>query len=153
MKLIKLVTCSNLTAWIQSFAYISVRLFWCEILTLQETKEGAFSQKKNLSNCLSLFNWNSRSEVILRKQKKAQITFIEKQESPPAWTQEAYRPPCSDPPPPLAGPDPPWLDLIPPGWPWPPLAESADWPPPWQTDRHVSKHNLPIILCTRAVNM
>ena len=77
-----------------------------------------------------------------------------KQESPPAWTQEAYRPPRSnnsfcchilaDPPlrldltpppagpdPPLAGPDPPWLDLTPPwtwpppGWTWPPRT----WPP------------------------
>ena len=43
------------------------------------------------------------------------------QESPPAWTQEAYRPLCSpilaDPPPPADWPDPPTrLDLSPPHW-------------------------------------
>ena len=116
-----------------------------------------------------------------------------KQESPPAWTQEAYRPPCSeysfccpiladpppwltpptppgwltwlpwltDPPPPADWPDPPsagWLTPPPPrlDWPpqldWPPPAESADWPPPCrQTDRHVSKHYLPVVLRTRVV--
>ena len=72
-----------------------------------------------------------------------------KQESPPAWTQEAYRPLCSDysfccpiladppppppagpDPPPAAGPDPPWLDLNPPpgSWTWPPPG-SLTWPP------------------------
>ena len=75
-----------------------------------------------------------------------------KQESPPAWTQEAYRPPCSkyflccailaDPPP--AGPDPPLppqldlthpspqLDLTPPppAGPDPPLPPGWTWPTP-----------------------
>ena len=69
------------------------------------------------------------------------------QESPPAWTQEAYRPPCSkyslccpvlaDPPP--AGWPPRWLTPPPSGWPprWlTPLPLVADppgswtWPPP-----------------------
>ena len=105
------------------------------------------------------------------------------QDSSPAWTQEAYRPPCSkyslccpilaDPPPPPhrldltpppVGPDPPprldltppgwtWpprLDLTPPGWTWPPQLAGPD-PPCEQTDRHVSKHNLPVVLRTRAV--
>ena len=81
---------------------------------------------------------------------------INSQESPPAWTQEAYRPPCSkyslccsifaDPPPlpagldpPLpAGPDPPpcQLDLTPPpaAGPDPPTPGSWTWPtPPPQT--------------------
>ena len=81
---------------------------------------------------------------------------VSKQESPPAWTQEAYRPQegarCCSPPPP-AGPDPPpplahWpdppprqLDLTrpppigsltwppPASWTWPPLG-SLTWPPP-----------------------
>ena len=77
--------------------------------------------------------------------------FTCKQESPPAWTQEAYRPPCSeysfccpilaDAPqltdPPLAHwPPPDWVSwLTPPGWLTPqltdpPPAEPADWPPP-----------------------
>ena len=46
--------------------------------------------------------------------------------------------------------DPPWLD-----WP-PPPAELADWPPSpmdRQTDRHVSKHYLPVVLRTRAVKI
>ena len=57
-----------------------------------------------------------------------------KQESPPAWMQEAYRPPCSkyflccailaDPPP--AGPDPP----LPPGWTWPTPPPPAGPDPP-----------------------
>ena len=72
-------------------------------------------------------------------------TYI--QESPPAWTQEAYRPPCSkyflccailaDPPPrldltpPPAGPDPP-----PPSWTWPtpPPPAGPDPPLPLQLD-------------------
>ena len=37
-----------------------------------------------------------------------------KQESPPAWTQEAYRPPCSKS---LAGGYLPWGTLFPPTWP------------------------------------
>ena len=75
-------------------------------------------------------------------------SFIE-QESPPAWTQEAYRPPCreysfccpilADPPPrvdliPPAGPDPPSWTWPPPSWTWLPLAGPDPpcwtWPPP-----------------------
>ena len=121
------------------------------------------------------------------------------QESPPAWMQEAYCPPCSkyslccpilaEPPSPIGWTWPPptswtwpphWLDLTPPppaGWTWPPpggpdppwldltwprlppqldltpppqLSRLTD-PPLWQTDRHVSKHNLPVVLRTRVV--
>ena len=77
---------------------------------------------------------------------------------PPGWTW----------PPPLAGPDPPCrLDLTPPlagpdpplpagsdpphGWTWPPPPLAGPGPPRGQTDRHVSKHNLPVVLRTRAV--
>ena len=59
-----------------------------------------------------------------------------KQESPPAWTQEAYRPPCSkyflccailaEPPPPPAG------GLTPPSWTWPPRLDLT--PPPTGPD-------------------
>ena len=51
-------------------------------------------------------------------------------------------------PPPLAGPDPPPAGLT--FDPDPPLA-GPDIPPCGQTDRHVSKHNLPVVLRTRAV--
>ena len=78
----------------------------------------------------------------------------EQQESHPAWTQEAYRPPCSEYSfccPILAAP-PGWL-TPPPGWPPPQLTDTPPgWPPPCeQTDRHVSKHYLPVVLRTRAV--
>ena len=72
-----------------------------------------------------------------------------KQESPPAWTQEAYCPPCSEysfccpilahPPPRWLTP-PSWLDWSPPGWTDPPPSWTdppagltpprLDWPPP-----------------------
>ena len=79
--------------------------------------------------------------------------FKYQQESPPAWTQEAYHPPCSkyslccpilaDPPPPLADwppprqdwPHPSWTDppppagLTPPSWTDPPPPR-LDWPTP-----------------------
>ena len=94
------------------------------------------------------------------------------QESPPAWTQEAYRPSCSEysfccsilvdpplpsptnPPPPRSGPqlaDPP---TFPAGW-TPPSPFSAGWPPPpppqvW-TDKQKWNYYLPVVLRTRAV--
>ena len=55
------------------------------------------------------------------------------QESPPAWTQQAYCPPCSEYSfccPILA--DPPLLDWSPPGWTADP--PQLDWPPPSWTD-------------------
>ena len=78
-----------------------------------------------------------------------------KQESPPAWTQEAYRPPCSEYSfccPILAGPPPPRLDW-PPGWTDPPhwtdpppagLTPPPSWtdPPLW-TDRQTRVKTLP----------
>ena len=81
--------------------------------------------------------WNDSSEIIFKIQ-----------ESPPAWTQEAYRPPCSEYSfccPILADPPPSWLTHPPPaGWPtnppplgWPPgwlTPPLAGWPPPRLTD-------------------
>ena len=80
------------------------------------------------------------------------------QESPPAWTQEAgYPPPAGYP---------PNTRVPPPAWTWqgtpPPAALwhsgkccKALWdmgiPPYGQTDRHVSKHYLPVVIRTRAV--
>ena len=99
---------------------------------------------------------------------------IWEQESPPAWTQEAYRPPCSeysfccpilaDPPPPpqLTPPaDPPtWLTDLPqltdpprlsqltdP----PPRAELADWLPLGVNKLTKWNYYLPVVLRTRAV--
>ena len=65
-----------------------------------------------------------------------QFSIYLKQESPPAWTQEAYRPPCSECSfccPILADPPPGWTD--PPGWLTLPLAglthpPQLDWPTP-----------------------
>ena len=58
------------------------------------------------------------------------LKHVDQEDSPPAWTQEAYRPQeAQDADPPLLT-DPPRLDLTPPAdWTWhPPL--SADWPGP-----------------------
>ena len=74
------------------------------------------------------------------------LSYTKKQESPPAWTQEAYHPPCSDYSfccPILADHPPSWLDLTPPGrldltpsagpdppsWTWPPPLAGPDPPP------------------------
>ena len=67
-------------------------------------------------------------------------TFIE-QESPPAWTQEAYRPPCSR------------SNFLRPGTPPPPenLRPGTPPPPEMLTDRHLWKQYLPVILRMRAV--
>ena len=76
--------------------------------------------------------------------------YCVQQESPPAWTQEAYRPRhinysiCC----PVPGggevPHPRWGG----GQGGPNLTGV---PPCGQTDRHVSKHNLPVVLRTRSV--
>ena len=69
------------------------------------------------------------------------VSLVIEQESPPAWTQEAYRPPCSkyslccsifaDPPPGWPTP-PPLLTLLPPAD--PPLPPPPHWPTPPPTD-------------------
>ena len=89
--------------------------------------------------------------MFVNNTKHFEVKPLRKQESPPAWTQEAYRLPCSDysfccpiladpppptgwtwPSPPPAGPDPPLPagpDPPPPtGWTWPHLA-SWTWLP------------------------
>ena len=81
-----------------------------------------------------------------------------KQESPPVWTQEAYRPPhskCSlcwwgGTPSSHGGVPPP---TIRPGMGYPPLTIRPEmgYPPNSLTDTHLWKHNLPSYVCTRAV--
>ena len=93
------------------------------------------------------------------------------QESPPVWTQEAYRPRCikysicylrwGTPMPGLMGvpevgyPQPGEVPPAGPGWSTPSPSGPGRGTPPrcGQTDRHVSKHNLPIVLRTRSVKM
>ena len=62
---------------------------------------------------------------------------------PPGWT---------DPPPGWTDPPLGWTDPPPLGWTDPPTPSPLAEPPPCgQTDRHVSKHYLPVVLRTRAV--
>ena len=79
----------------------------------------------------------------------AQADLNDKQESPPAWTQEAYRPPCSDysfcchnwvPSPPT----PSWLQGGYPTWIPPPAGYPlAGYPPGWTTPTPLSRVPLP----------
>ena len=121
-----------------------------------------------------LSHWSNPSGVIVAKNLKHVWKHL-KQESPPAWTQEAYRPPCSKyslccpnwvPPPRPGSPPPARVSRPPPGWTWqgtpPPSCPMAFWemlqsimgygyPPPPVDKLTKWKYYLPVVLRTRAV--
>ena len=133
------------------------------LLQIASTSEISFLncfKKFNLTDMLCYYKkkLRRRPKVYRRRWCKDKQIYV-RQESPPAWTQEAYRPPCSkyslccpiladpppagpdppspspagpDPPPsPLAGPDPPRLDLTPaPRLDLTPPRPGWTWPPP-----------------------
>ena len=110
------------------------------------------------------FSWHSQTLLCLCSLATSQpVDYIHQSpskqelESPPAWTQEAYRPPCSEYSfccpiladlPPLGWTDPPpgWVS-----WLTPPPAPPVDRQNHGWMDRHVSKNYLPVVLRTRAV--
>ena len=104
-----------------------LRLF-CDRILSCTTRVTSLINTKILRKTLWIFMWNIYAQSFMK--------LIIRQESPPAWTQQAYRPQegarCWTPP--LTDSPPSWTWPPPAGWIWPPTPR-LDWPdPPRQLD-------------------
>ena len=79
------------TAWAHPMSHL-VKLFHCLIFRIVIGRSRCFHCVKIVLFCIEFFAIKKKLAMFLMLASKA---FFKKQESPPAWMQEAYRPPCS----------------------------------------------------------
>ena len=75
-------------SWIQFIYFCNISTFYCTFRTRILTVRKIPNESKKTSNIIS-------NQAIRQTQTNVFKIILKKQESPPAWTQEAYRPPRS----------------------------------------------------------